>query len=544
MSSKFSRRRRLLLKGLALSAAGLIAWPLSKKWILYDPKTQLKVFGLSPEIAHHLHHKDFPPPQITVKTDLVLVGSGISGLSAARYLYRRGIRNFQILECEKEMGGNASQGINAISTYPFAAHYLPIPSNESQFLFEFLTEENVITGFNEKGDPYYNEEYLCHDLKERLYLNGQWQEGLVPSYGLTHIEKSEIDRFFQLMEYYKYAKGQDGLYAFSIPLALSSQDPQFIKLDAMTMAEFLEQNAFHSPYLKWYVNYCCRDDYGAGIEVVSAWAGIHYFASRRTQSANSESDAILTWPEGNAFLAKRLAKDFFQYIKTQSLVFDISPENGEIAVTYFDIRSEQTKRILAKSVIVASPRFVAKKFCSPVFEPCFKQTSHFVYSPWLTATLVLSALPTSRGVPLAWDNVSYYSQSMGYIDVQHQSLALNSSQVISYYLPLDDKAPSLARKEAIKRNPQEWKNHVIDDLEKIHPGISKRIQQIDIRLLGHGMICPTKNFIWQNRGSPCRAYQGLFFAHSDMSGISIFEEAYWQGLQTAKEVERYLKSVL
>jgi hypothetical protein len=347
MSSDFSRRRRLLLKGIALGGVGLLAWPLTKKWILNDSTPSVHVYGLSPEIAHRLHKKDFPPPDFTTKKDLVIVGSGISGLSAARYLYRRGIQNFKILECEKVIGGNASQGANAISPYPFGAHYLPIPSIESQFLYEFLQEENIITGFNEKGHPFYNEEYLCHDLKERLYINGSWQEGLVPSYGLTEFDKAEIQRFFRFMEYYKYAKGKDGLYAFSIPLALSSQDSKFLNLDKLTMSEILRKNAFQSPYLKWNVNYCCRDDYGAGIDVVSAWAGVHYFASRRAQSANTESDAILTWPEGNAFLAKRLAKDFMGQIRTQSLVFDISREGDDFTVSYFAIAKNKTERMIA-----------------------------------------------------------------------------------------------------------------------------------------------------------------------------------------------------
>lgn len=38
-----------------------------------------------------------------------------------------------------------------------------------------------------------------------------------------------------------------------------------------------------------------------------------------------------------------------------------------------------------------------------------------------------------------------------------------------------------------------------------------------------------------------REKKGLFFAHSDMSGISIFEEAFWQGLETAKLIVEYLK---
>jgi hypothetical protein len=49
-----------------------------------------------------------------------------------------------------------------------------------------------------------------------------------------------------------------------------------------------------------YIDYCCRDDFGLGIKEVSAWAGIHYFAARKQDTAPDGNDTVLTWPEGNA----------------------------------------------------------------------------------------------------------------------------------------------------------------------------------------------------------------------------------------------------
>ena len=34
-------------------------------------------------------------------------------------------------------------------------------------------------------------------------------------------------------------------------------------LDKMSMQQWMESNRFTSPYRNWYVNYACRDDYGA-----------------------------------------------------------------------------------------------------------------------------------------------------------------------------------------------------------------------------------------------------------------------------------------
>ncbi|MBK9439762.1 MAG: hypothetical protein IPN53_00020 [Comamonadaceae bacterium] len=47
-------------------------------------------------------------------------------------------------------------------------------------------------------------------------------------------------------------------------------------LSAITFESYLNQQGCTDVHLRWYLDYCCRDDYGAGLATVSAWAGIHY----------------------------------------------------------------------------------------------------------------------------------------------------------------------------------------------------------------------------------------------------------------------------
>ena len=35
-------------------------------------------------------------------------------------------------------------------------------------------------------------------------------------------------------------------------------------LDAISFAAWLDREGLHAPALRWYLDYCCRDDYGAG----------------------------------------------------------------------------------------------------------------------------------------------------------------------------------------------------------------------------------------------------------------------------------------
>ncbi|RZL97175.1 MAG: FAD-dependent oxidoreductase, partial [Pedobacter sp.] len=163
-----------------------------------------RITGASSAIGHLLRDKS-PQKAIAEKLTkkVVIIGAGISGLSAARHLMNKGIDDFMLLELENYPGGNSSYAANSISAYPQGAHYIPIPNFYLTAYIDFLREHNVITGFDEKGLPVYNEMYLCFDSQERLFINGNWQEGVVPKRGLQPADLQEMERFFGMMNDYR-----------------------------------------------------------------------------------------------------------------------------------------------------------------------------------------------------------------------------------------------------------------------------------------------------------------------------------------------------
>ncbi len=207
-----------------------------------------------------------------------------------------------MLELEKQVGGNATCGNNQIGAYPWGAHYVPIPNKESTYVRQLLEELHILQSYSRDGEPVYDELMLCHEPQERLWKDGAFHEGLVPRRGLQDNENAEIARFFNRVVEFRNAVGSDGKPAFAIPLDLSSADAKYRSLDKISMRQWLKENHFETKPLLWYVNYCCRDDYGSILENVSAWAGIHYFAGRRGTAANAEQNAVLTWPQGNGYI--------------------------------------------------------------------------------------------------------------------------------------------------------------------------------------------------------------------------------------------------
>jgi hypothetical protein len=160
------------------------------------------------------------------------------------------------------------------------------------------------------------------------------------------------------------------------------------------------------------------------------------------------------------------------------------------------------------------------------------------YAPWLVANVSVARLPAGPGAALAWDNVSYRSRSLGYVVATHQGLSLFPREtVLTYYRPLDHLPPARAREEAAAKDHERWAEEVVADLETMHPGIRAGITRVDAWVWGHGMVTPGVGFIWgEERAALSRSRGRIHFAHSDQSGISIFEEAQYRGVEAARRV--------
>ncbi|MCU0434262.1 MAG: FAD-dependent oxidoreductase [Bacteroidia bacterium] len=493
-----------------------------------------KLTGSGSEVGHRLREGNFPSPQRTQKVSTLIIGGGVAGLSAARQLKKVGVE-FLLLDLESETGGNARGGSNKISAYPWGAHYLPLPDSSLSELIALLEENGTVTGRNAHGEPVYNELHLSFAPQERLFINTRWQADLVPAYGLASDAKEQITQFLKSMSQFRNATGTDGKKAFAIPLDRSSTDENFRSLDRITMQQWLAAQGFTAPELIEYVNYCCRDDYGTTVNDTSAWAGIHYFASRHGGGEAYEG-SVITFPEGNARLIHTLQKNITAEIRTRQMATAVQINNDKVWVDVWDVAANHTLRYEAAQVIMAMPQFIASKLLGGLRTI---NTSAFTYSPWMVANITTKEFQSNGNVPLSWDNVIHGSKALGYVNACHQQLQQPGNEyVFTFYMPLTHLPPAEARREASALTHSAWCDLIIAELGKAHPGVRSSISNIDVWLWGHGMIRPLPGFIWGDarRQAAGPLQNRIHFAHTDLSGISIFEEAFYQGLQAAQAV--------
>jgi NAD(P)-binding Rossmann-like domain len=452
-------------------------------------------------------HTSFPPPKQKLKIPIVIVGGGIAGLSAAWRLHKKGFKDFILLEMNSQAGGNSRWGENEISAYPWAAHYVPVPGPKAVYVRELFEELGVLK------DGKWQERYLCFAPQERLFLFGRWQEGIEPAIALSQKDREQFQRLEDKVRGFR-ATGN-----FSVPMEVGVSDSS-TDLDCISFSDWLRQQCLDSKILHWYMNYCCRDDYGATTDQTSAWAGIQYFASREP-----EEKGPLTWPEGNGWIVRRLLERVGQFVRTGQMVHRIIPQKKGVNIFAGDTE------YLAQFVIFAAPTFIA-----PYLIEGLAPLHDFEYSPWLTANLTLDRIPGSYGGDPTWDSVFMESPTLGYVDATHQSLRTHVDRTVwTFYWALAEGSPSENRQLLLTREWSYWKEAILHDLERVHPEIRTCVSRVDIMRMGHAMARPKPGAIFSTERRNLRKPAGrVLFANSDLSGFSIFEEAQYRGIIAAE----------
>lgn len=490
-------------------------------------------------IGHRLRQPDFPAPSETRRVPVLIVGAGIGGLSAGWRMRHAGFDDFTILDLESAPGGNARGGENAVSRHPLGAHYLPLPTRESYWVREMLADFGAIEGDAQIDRPRYDERLLCHSPQERVYRDGVWEEGVLPRLGASRAERDQFARFHAAMAEFKEATDLTGQRAFALPVAEASRDLRWLGLDRMTMSEWLVANHFDSERLHWYVNYACRDDYGTDYRQASAWAGIHYFACRNGLAANASSDAVLTAPEGNGWIVARLAQRIAGRIQTGALAYRLRQDRRSVSVDVWLEAERRSVRYLAEHVVWAAPLFVLPRVAEALPAPFAALAASSSYAPWVVANLTLREPPAHGvGAPLSWDNVLYGADGLGYIVATHQNVRLAPGPtVLTYYRAFADRPPREARELMLATAREAWAEAILTELSHAHGDLRRLTLQLDVHCHGHAMIRPLPGVIHDEaRRSLANGWGRVRFAHADLSGMSLFEEANHHGVAAAAAV--------
>ena len=551
-------RRQFLQSTATLATAASASW-LGYRYLARPPGISVNKVGLP--LAHMLRDGQLnAAPSREHVCETLILGSGAAALSAAWHFARNGYTNFCLAEGFERNGNNAAYAyLGSLKTdktsappliAPSGAHYLAQPSAESSHIRQMLADLGIIESYDSAGNPVYRDTDIVNAPDERLLINGAWQESIIPS---ANAQDADTRRFFALIAQLLHARGSDGRKIFAIPISLSSQDPQWHALDRQTFAQWLAEQGYQSPSLLWYLDYCCRDDYGQGIDQVSAYAGLHYFTARGNEHA-----PVLTWADGLNHLSEALRRhaqiqsrpqlpnareltfrqpESYPYIATQ-----IAEQNDHVRVTLRHIHTGDTRLIRAQNVICAMPLNIAQRIIQSPQRYGFAADFRLPPSaPWLISNFVLHSFPAEpKRSELAWDNIVYGSRGLGYVVASHQHIhvAKPGHTLFTAYTALNHDSPANVRRQLLAAEPRDLLDIAAQDLLAAYgKRFWQHVAHIGITVRAHAMSVPSAGYLTQPTLLALRQHQSrLHFAHSDLSGYSVFEEAAWWGVEAARRI--------
>lgn len=528
--------RRAVLGGLAggIGLGGLLSCAEGP-----PPAPTVGVLGAARAARGHRLRAPFSPgsPSQRLRPAVCVIGGGVAGLSAIWRLRRAGFEGEVVLvELDEALGGTSQAGGSAAAPFALGGHYATLPNAENLHVRAIFEDLGVFLPADPAGPPRVAPGQLCLAPQERVFVGGQWWPGLWPAEGASAADEAQRAHWEARVEALRATVGADGKPAFSLPVARASHDPTLRALADQSMAAWLDAEGLDSPRLRWLVEYACRDDFGTTLQTTSAWAGLHYHCARRP-SLHDDRDLgthVLTWPAGNGLLVAGLAARAPATRLLGAVCRRVEPDTGRVWVE----QGESLLQIDAAHVVLAVPAPVAARLLDR------PDPGAPTAAPWRVAVLHLDGPARGPGVPAAWDSVVYQPElpveeaDLGAIDNEWQRGAYGGAGALTWYQPLCGADPAAERAALLASTPEEQAALVLRRMRRGWPGLPERLRRIELWAWGHGTVRPTVGLHSAPAALAARAAPlgRVWRAHTDLSGMSLFEEASYHGVRVAEAI--------
>lgn len=443
-------------------------------------------------------------------TDYVIVGGGIAGMTAA---YQLREKKFMLFEVSPMLGGTSASSNYRNIPLCHGAHYdLEYPPGYGSEVLQVLSELNIIR-FDEfsKSWRFVEKKYLIPKSRESKTLaHGTFQKEVLPDGVLKKT-------FIKLIETYS---GQ-----MHMPSRLIDTD--YHDLNNETFLEWLNRHLELSPDFIEGLDYHMKDDYGAGIDQVSALAGIHYFACRPYYKKPVE---LFSPPEGNAYFINKLYEQLPPAnTYTSHVVKKINPNENGFELEVIDALAKEVISVECKKLIYAGNKH-ALKYIYPNDYSAFENNE---YAPWVVVNLVVREDWQGKSF---WQNeiISDDPSLMGFVDSKAQFTNNSNQRVLTVYYcfkPEEREMMSL-----IQERKQSFVDQTVRQVEKyLGLIIRKKIEKVFIKQMGHAMPIPKTGYLFKDANKE-RSNLNLVYAGVDNGRLPLMYEAMDSGIMAVEEL--------
>jgi protoporphyrinogen oxidase len=450
-------------------------------------------------ICHQVRDgKVFTRPPVSSRHDIVIVGGGISGLTAA-YLLRH--RDFVLLEKEPHWGGNAYLMEFQGNAYATGSAYI---ERDETAAYPFVKEIGL--------DP------LPVNCRDGSFIKGEW----VPA---------------------TWNEGLDKLpYSASVREAFKKFKKEMLAIDLERRAAELHTMRFsdlmkgYPEELKLWWDTFGPSNWGAVSEDTSAWVAIDNFQGL----AGDEVPDYCTWPGGLGAISKKLVDilqpKFGEYMRAGATTVAVVPDGKEVQITY--MQGGELKTVAAKAVIMATPKFITQRIVQGLPEKQSDAMQQIRYIPYCVVNLIFDKPVFGKGYDTWCPGNTFTDFIVADWVIRNQADYRSKYNILSCYTPMGEEERRNLLDDAGARKVAA---NVLRDFQKLFPGSNVDPVEVHIYRRGHPLYMSTPGLYTQIQPLARRPMDRVFFANTDSEGPeSTTDKAIAAARRAVKEAEARL----
>lgn len=440
-----------------------------------DDSRAAKLEGEHFNICHQVRDgHSFPKPGVTRKAEVLIVGGGMAGLSAAYFLRNR---NFLLLEKEDHFGGNAYQKEFAGQAYSTGAAYDFRDSYSDQLAKEIGLHLLPI----DMPDPTIDYGTCTPDT---------WRSGLSE----LPYPKAVVASFKKFTE------------------DIMKLDPRknVAELDAKPFTDIT--NNYAPEVAKWWDAYGLSN-WGAVTEDTSAYLGV--FDAQYLIKGEDSTRVIL--PGGLGCISRKLVEvmqpKYGECMLGGATVVAVVPDANEVRVTYF--HQDKLTTVSTKVAIICAPKFITSRIVTGLPNDQKQAMRRMRYAPVPMINMIFDKPVYRKGYDNWCPGNSFTDFIVADWTIRNQPNYHPKYEILTFYTTLHESERELLLED---EDCKEFAGKCLKQFQKLLPEF--RVDPIEIQIYrrGHAMMMAVPEQFTKNRMIASRPMERIFFGNSDSGG--------------------------